>query len=220
MASAARFTPARQYLPAAVLAFAAAGFSVWTGFEWWPAFIPAGLLALTGGLLAYASLRPAIEVNDLHLVIGAEVIAWDQIRRVDRTNWISPLVLYLTLLNDRRVQIIYPGDFGSGQSLLRHLRRNSREALIDGVPYRQFWGDILPAAVAAAEQVPPVDFSPLPKPSSSSAPSSTAAKQSPKYRMLLAEDEEEIERMFQRLKTAGTLGGGSEGPLNQSDKGK
>lgn len=160
-----------------------------------PAYIPAILLFVIAGLLLYAVLRPAIEVYDLHLSIGRQTIAWNQIRRIDRTGWVSPLVLYLTLLNERRIQIIYPGDADSGQSLLRYLRRNSREALIDGVPYRQFWGEILPAP---ASQTPTPDRKPV--------------LTSPKYRMLRAEDEAEVERLFQRLKTVGHLD-----PKNQSD---
>jgi hypothetical protein len=193
---AARFTPSRHYLPATVLAFAAAAFSAWCGARWWPAFVPAGLLFMIGVAFLYAILRPAIEIYDLHLSIGAETIAWNQIRRIDRTGWVSPLVLYLTLLNERRIQIVYPGDADSGQALLRYLRRNSREALIDGVPYRQFWGEILPAPGA---NPPAPDRKP-------------AALTSPKYRMLRAEDEEEVERLFQRLKTVGHLD-----PKNQSD---
>ena len=195
MVPAARFTPSRHYLPATALAFVAALFSAWCGTRWTPAYIPAVLLFVIAGLLLYAVLRPAIEVYDLHLSIGRETIAWNQIRRIDRTGWVSPLVLYLTLLNERRVQIVYPGDADSGQALLRYLRRNSREALIDGVPYRQFWGDILPAPTSN----PP-------------APERKAVLTSPKYRMLRSEDEEEVERLFQRLKTVGHLD-----PKNQSD---
>lgn len=179
-----------------MLAFAAALFSAWWGTHWTPAYVAAVLLFITAGLLLYAVLRPAIEVYDLHLNVGRETIAWNQIRRIDRTGWVSPLVLYLTLLNERRIQIIYPGDSDSGQALLRYLRRNSREALIDGVPYRQFWGEILPAPMStpptAAERKPVLT--------------------SPKYRMLRVEDEEEVERLFQRLKTVGHLD-----PKNQSD---
>lgn len=192
---AARFTPSRHYLPATVLAFVAALFSGWCGTRWWPAYIPAGMLLLIGIAFLYAVLRPAIEVYDLHLSIGTETIAWSQIRRIDRTGWVSPLILYLTLLNERRIQLIYPGDADSGQALLRYLRRNSREALIDGVPYRQFWGEILPA------------------PSSNvSSPDRKPVLTSPKYRMLRTEDEEEVERLFQRLKAVGHLD-----PKNQSD---
>ena len=192
---AARFTPSRHYLPAAVLAFLAALFSAWCGTRWWPAYVPAALLLLIAGAILYAVLRPAIEIYDLHLSIGRETVAWNQIRRIDRTGWVSPLVLYLTLLNERRIQIVYPGDAGSGQALLRYLRRNSREALIDGVPYRQFWGEIMPApshTTTALERKP--------------------AHAPPRYRMLLQEDEEEVERLFQRLKAVGNLD-----PKNQSD---
>ena len=154
------------------------------------------MLLLTGGLLLYAVLRPVVEVYDLHLSIGSETIAWNQIRRIDRTGWVSPLVLYLTLLNERRIRVVYPGDADSGQALLRYLRRNSREALIDGVPYRQFWGEILPAPVA----------------NSPAGERSRALLTSPKYKMLRPEDEEEVERLFQRLKAVGHLD-----PKNQSD---
>ena len=194
---AARFTPSRHYLPATALAFAAALFSAWWGTHWVPAFVPAALLCVVAGFLLYAALRPAIEVYDLHLSIGSETIAWNQIRRIDRSGWVSPLVLYLTLLNERRIQLIYPGDADSGQALLRYLRRNSREALIDGVPYRQFWGEILPAPTA--------------NPTAPAEPRKPLLT-SPKYRMLRAEDEEEVVRLFQRLKTVGHLD-----PKNQSD---
>ena len=40
--------------------------------------------------------------------------------------------------------LVYPGDIDSGKSLLRHLRRCARNALIDGIPYKQFWGEALP----------------------------------------------------------------------------
>ena len=173
----------------------AALFSAWCGTRWSPAYIPAVFLFVIAAFFLYAVLRPAIEVFDLHLSIGGETIAWNQIRRIDRTGWVSPLVLYLTLLNERRIQIIYPGDADSGQALLRYLRRNSREALIDGVPYRQFWGEIMPAPTSN----PP-------------APERKPVLTSPKYRMLRVEDEEEVERLFQRLKTVGHLD-----PKNQSD---
>ena len=70
-------------------------------------------------------------------------------------------------------------DLDSSTSLLRHLRRYSREALLDGIPYPQFWGE----APAAESNWPP-----------------------PQYPLLRPEDEDEVERMFQRLKS---LAGGS-----------
>jgi hypothetical protein len=90
-------------------------------------------------------------------------------------------VVHVTLLDDQRFLLIYPGDLDSANSLLRHLRRYSREALIDGVPYRQFWGEAL-ATAPERKQLP-----------------------SPKYQLLRPEDEAEVERMFQRLKTVGHI---------------
>jgi hypothetical protein len=77
--------------------------------------------------------------------------------------------------------LIYPGDPDSSNSLLRHLRRFSREALIDGVPYRQFWGEAPPKPKDRKQ---------------------TALQ---RYPLLLPEDEADIERMFQRLKTVGHI---------------
>jgi hypothetical protein len=89
------------------------------------------------------------------------------------------LAVYLTLADERKLLLVYPGDFDSCGSLLRHLRRYSREALLDGIPYRQFWGE---APLAQRKQLPP-----------------------PRYPLLRPEDEEEVERMFQRLKSVGRI---------------
>ena len=61
--------------------------------------------------------------------------------------------------------------------MLRNLRRLSRDALIDGVPYRQYWGEALNPG-SDRRQIP-----------------------SPRYRMLRPEDEAEVEKLYQRLKT-------------------
>ena len=86
----------------------------------------------------------------------------------------------LTLFDDSRLLVIYPGDLDSCNSLLRHLRRLSRDALIDGIPYRQYWGEVL-------------------------APGDRRLAQGPRYRLLRPEDEAEVEWMYQRLKTVGHL---------------
>ena len=77
--------------------------------------------------------------------------------------------------------LIYPGNLDSCQALLRHLRRASRDALIDGVPYRQYWGEMLSSSPDAKGQTVP------------------------RYRLLRSEDEAEVERLYQRLKTVGNL---------------
>ena len=56
----------------------------------------------------------------------------------------------------------------------------TREALLDGIPYRQFWGE--PATPADKKQAAPA-----------------------RYPILRPADEDEVERMFQRLKAVGRL---------------
>lgn len=151
-------------------------FSAWCGWTWPPAYLAAALFFLTAAVLIYLSRRPAVEIHQTDLRIGRRSIPWMDIRRLDRT-WLSPLVVNITLFDNSRLYLIYPGDLDSANSLLRHLRRYSREALIDGRPYREFWGE---GSAAAAEGRPLA---------------------SPRYRLLLPEDEAEVERLYQRLKT-------------------
>ena len=176
-----RYLPARHYLTFGIVAFALAAFSGWLGLGWAPGFIPCALFLLSSAILVYMAYRPAIEIHPHHLAVGARTIHWLDIRRVDRTSWVSPLIVRLTLFDDTRVTLIYPGDLDSCNSLLRHLRRLSRDALIDGIPYRQYWGEVLVNG-GDRKQLPP-----------------------PRYRILRPEDEAEVERLYQRLKTVGNL---------------
>jgi hypothetical protein len=127
------------------------------------------------------ALRPPIEIRDQFLVIGKRKIRWGDIQRVDRTGWISPLIVRLTLADKSRVLLIYPGDLETSRSLLRHLRRHARQALIDGVPHRNYWGEGAPGT-AGRKSLP-----------------------APRYPLLRDEDEAEVERLYQRLKTVGHL---------------
>jgi len=176
-----RYSPARHYLWFGIAAVVLAGFSGWLGAGWTPAFIPAGLFLATAGLLFAGAFRRPIEIHEGYLAIGKREIPWMDIRRLDRTGWISPLILRITLYDDSRFLLIYPGDLDSCNSLLRHLRRFATDALIDGIPYRQFWGELL-APGADRKQINPQ-----------------------RYRVLRPEDEAEIERLYQRLKTVGHL---------------
>ncbi|HEY2018050.1 MAG TPA: hypothetical protein VGH38_31310, partial [Bryobacteraceae bacterium] len=94
----------------------------------------------------------------------------------------------VTLFDDSRMLLVYPGDLDSCNSLLRHLRRLSRDALIDGIPYRQYWGEVL----APGNERPGNERKQGPPPA-------------PRYRILRPEDEAEVERLYQRLKTVGNL---------------
>jgi hypothetical protein len=177
----ARYTPCRRFLLLTLVAIFGALFSAWMGLRWAPSWIAAGLFAVSGALLMVVTLRPAIEIHETHLTIGRRVIPWRDIRGIDQTGWNAPLAVHLTLVDQQRILLFYPGDLNSSTSLLRHLRRYSRHALLDGVTYRQFWGE--PAAV---------NDEPI---------------KSAKYPLMRPEDEEEIERMFQRLKSVGRLDG-------------
>jgi hypothetical protein len=176
-----RYLPARHYLYFGVSAVVLAGLSAWRGWEWPLAFIPSGLFLLSAGILFAMAFRPGVEIHEGYLAIGRRIIPWMDIRRLDRTGWVSPLIVRVTLFDDSRFTLIYPGDLDSCNSLLRHLRRLSRDSLIDGIPYRQYWGEAL-APGAERKQPPP-----------------------PRYRILRPEDEAEVERLYQRLKTVGNL---------------
>ena len=177
-----RYTPARHYLTFGIVAIGLAGFSAWLGLDRLPAFIPAALFLLSAVLLLALAFRPAVEIHEGYLAVGKRIVPWMDIRRLDRlVTRRAPLLMRITLFDDSRMVLVYPGDLDSCNSLLRHLRRLSRDALIDGVPYRQFWGEVL-APGGDHRQIPP-----------------------PRYRMLLPEDEAEVERLYQRLKTVGHL---------------
>ncbi|HUI76781.1 MAG TPA: hypothetical protein VLY24_02670 [Bryobacteraceae bacterium] len=181
-----RYLPARHYrwfgIAAVVLAAVLGAFARWLGWSWLLTSIPSGLLLVTAAVSLWLAFLPAIEVQESHLAIGQRRIPWMDIRRLDRTGWISPLILRLTLYDDSRLLLTYPGDLDSCNTLLRHLRRFSTDALIDGIPYRQYWGELL---------------APSPERKPVTAP--------PRYRVLRPEDEAEVERLYQRLKTVGNL---------------
>jgi hypothetical protein len=184
-----RYLPARHYLWFAAAALALAGVSLWRALSWNPgswayltlALAPAALCVPAAAFLLLLAFRPAIEIHEGYLAIGRRVIPWMDIRRLDRTGWMVPLVVRITLFDDSRHLLFYTGDPDSCNALLRHLRRSSRDAMIDGVPYRQYWGEVLAPVVESPQPLPP------------------------RYRILRAEDEAEVERLYQRLKTVGNL---------------
>jgi len=190
----ARFKSSRVYLSLTLFAVGGAAFSAWNALRWAPSWIAAALFAISALALAVVTFRPVIEIFETHLAIGPRTIAWRDIRQVDQTGWNTPLVVVLTMYDRQRIHLIYPGDLDSSNSLLRHLRRFSREALLDGIPYREFWGEL--AAVARSSE-----------PARKSVPESSDTDTSAplRYPVLRSEDEEEVERLFQRLKSVGHL---------------
>ena len=192
-----RYRPSRRYYLLLALALTGAALSAWSGVRWPAAWLAAGGFGVSALAVLALVLQPVLEIHETHLKLGRRTIAWREIRRLDRTGWNVPLVLRLTLLSKggpERVTVIYPGDLDACRSLLRHLRRYSREALLDGVPYPKFWGEAAThlRQTTAERQLPP-------------GPQAIGQLPPARYPLLRPDDEEEVERMFQRLKAEGTL---------------
>jgi hypothetical protein len=176
-----RYVPARHYISFGVAALALAGFSGWLGLSLTHGlFLPAVLFFLTAVLLLALAFRPAIRIYDAHIEIGKRVVPWQDIQRVDRTGWISPLVVRLTLFDDETLTIVYPGEVDCCKHVLRTIRQMATSAMIDGVPYRQYWGEML--GMSENRQLA-----------------------QPRQRVLRPEDEEEVERLYFLLKTVGHI---------------
>jgi len=149
-----RYLPAKHYLWWGVLALVFAGLCAWLEGRVFPplaAYPAAALFGISAVLLLAMVLRPAIEIHEGYLSVGKRVIPWMDIRRLDRTGWISPLIVRITLFDDSHLLLVYPGE-------------------------------LLAPAGADRKQGPP-----------------------PRYRILRPEDEAEVERLYQRLKTVGNL---------------
>ena len=175
-----RYRVSGYYFWAGLTALALTGFSFWFALSWPLCWIATGLFFAGSVVVLYMASRPSVEIYESHVTIGHQAIPWRHIRRLDRSANL-PLMVRLTLADKTRILVVYPGDPNSSSGLLRSLRRHSREALIDGVPYRQFWGEATISGIAK-KQLPP-----------------------PRYPLLLPDDEAEVERMFQRLKSVGHL---------------
>ncbi|MEZ5399123.1 MAG: hypothetical protein R2729_05595 [Bryobacteraceae bacterium] len=183
-----RYCPSRTYVTAGVVTLLLGLFSAGFAYRYWvPSVVPAAIFLGTSALAFFLATRPVIEIHPRHLRVGDRAIAWPDIRLVERTGWVSPLAVFLGLADGSRVLLVYPGNLEGSNNLLRHLRRNAIEALIDGVPHREFWGEPEPAWEPRSEG------------------GSAAANSAPRYPILRADDEAEVERLYQRLKTVGHL---------------
>lgn len=190
------YRPSRRYALFALLAIGGTLFSIWTAMRWPATWTAAALFGATAVVLIALLCRRSIEIHETHLQIGRRVIFWNEIRRLDQTGWLAPLAVHLTLSGGRRLLLLYAGDVESSASLLRYLRRYSRNALLDGIPYRQAWGDRDTSEggrTGNRSTGPAVTVEPQPR------------RQETRRPLLRPEEEEEIERMFQRLKSVGRL---------------
>lgn len=216
----ARYLPWRHLTTFGLLALACAAICGSLGRTWFGSYVVAGLFILTAVVLFAAALRPIIEIHERHLRIGNELIPWNQVRRLDRTRWLSPLVVNIVLVDDRRIRLIYPSNLSSCTVLLRQMRRLSKDALIDGKPYLEYWGKtyVQPSAAQPSTSAAPPE-TPVDAPAVTGNLSATGSRagdgsrangprrqaDAPKYRLLRQEDEDEVIRLYQRLKAVGHM---------------
>ena len=186
----ARYTASRRFVY--LLLFSLFGLLVsawvagvgWAGHNWQAALFVAAIFALTSAGLSWLLMRPRVSVHDTHLSIGRRTLAWPEIRKIDQTGWVCPLVIRLTLGSGGQFLLIYPGEPRDAADLLGYLRQFARGALIDGVPYQEFWRE------AARDRL---------------SPNPTARR---RYPLLRPEDEQEVEQMFHQLKSFGHIESG------------
>ncbi len=199
------FLPSRQYARFGWAALAGSLICVLCGFGAPLAFIPALLCATTAAAVFWLAARPPLRTGETQFNIGERSIAWREVREINRsrfnnTGFISPLMLHLRLTNGRRRFLVYPGDADRIERLLKILRKNSHMASFDGIPHREYWMWNDPAGEEDRPALPP------------------AAPPAP---LFSKEDEEEIERLYQRLKTVGRLDSRTSSPKDSPDpKGK
>ena len=170
------YQPSRMYSRAGWAALAGSLVSVLCGLRAQLAFIPAFLLLLTGIALWWVATRPPIRVSLTQFSIGQRAIAWREVREIN-SRFTSPLILHLKLTNARRKTLIFPGDPERIARLMYQLRKHSYLASFDGVSYRDYW---LWSSVTESDNHENGLGTPV--------------------RMLSTEDEQEIERIFQKLK--------------------
>jgi hypothetical protein len=176
------FVPARLYARVGWAALAGSLVCVLCGFRAPLAFIPALLCAATASALFWLAARPPIRIGETQFNIGERAVAWREVREINRSRFISPLVLRIKLTNCRHKTLVYPGEPERIERLLLQLRKNSQLATFDGVAYRDYWTWSSLSGVRG-------DNPALDQP----------------VRMFSSEDEEEIERLYQKLKTVGRL---------------
>jgi hypothetical protein len=176
------YQPSRLYARAGWIAVGSSAACIFCGLRVPLAFIPGGLCALAAVVLFWLSVRPVIRVGENQFNIGDRAIAWREVREINSSRLVSPLVLSLKLTNSRRKLLIFPGEASRIAHLIAQLRKNALLATFDGVAYRDFWTW---ASVAGLPGDAPVLEQPV--------------------RMLTPDEEDEIERMYQTLKTDGRL---------------
>lgn len=176
------FVPSRLYARAGWFGLAGAAICVACGLHAPFAFIPGFLCCVTSACLFLLASRPQIVVEEAQMVVGSRTISWREVREVNSTRLVSPLVLRLKLTNNRKKLLIFPGEPERISKLLYQIRRSSLLATFDGVSYKDYWTWSSMGMLRGSQA--PVDQP---------------------VRMISQEDEEEIERLYRQLKSVGHL---------------
>lgn len=176
------YLPSRLYARIGWAALAGSAICALCGFRAPLAFIPGILCLATGVVLFWLSKRPPIRLGETQFNVGERAIAWREVREINSSRFISPLILKLKLTNSRHKYLVYPGEPEQIEKLLWQLKKNSFLATFDGVSHRDYWAWAAVAKSGAKHRVPDQPV-----------------------RMLSAEEEDEIERLYQKLKTVGRL---------------
>jgi hypothetical protein len=176
------FVPSRLYSRVGWAALGGVLISVLCGFRAPLAFIPGFLCAITSVALFWLSARPPIRTGESQFNIGERSIAWREVREINSSRFLSPLILKIRLTNARHITLVYPGEPERIEQLLFQLRKNSHLASFDGVAHRDYWTWL----------------------SLNGSQSENTVLEQP-VRMLSPEEEDEIERLYQKLKTVGRL---------------
>ena len=187
------YQPSRLYARVGWVAAAGSVVCILCGLRAPLAFIPAVLCAITAAGLCWLSTRPPIRIGETQFNIGERAIAWREVREINSSRFVSPLLLRLKLTNCRRKTLIYPGEPERIARLMYQLRRNANFAMFDGVAYRDYWTWSTLTALHGEDQT-------MEQP----------------VRMLSSDDEEEVERLYQKLKTVGRLDSRSVDPSQDS----
>lgn len=171
-----RYVPSRNYLVLGIIALSLAGLSAWIATRWLPAALPVLLFLATAALNFYLALRPVIELGAQTIIVGDREYLWSEIETIQRTGWVSPLIVWLVLKDGGRVLVVYPGALEGSRRLSEDLNRRLTRA----------------REIAASRSMVPAGVA--------------AKKKQPRQPFLNAADEADVVRLFNRLKSVGHLG--------------
>jgi hypothetical protein len=171
-----RYVPSRNYLVLGIIALSLAGLSTWIATRWLPAALPVLLFIATAALNFYLALRPTIEIGAQTIVVGDREYLWSEIEAIQRTGWVSPLIVWLVLKDGGRVLLVYPGALEGSRRLSEDMNRR-----LNRVRELAASRTMVAAGVQSKKRVNRQPF-------------------------LNAADEADVLRLFNRLKTVGHLG--------------